>query len=58
MEQVALAVIGGIVSGVVGGYIGGNLAIRVGVRIQATSRNKQRTSGSDSPIVGRDLYGK
>ena len=58
MEQVALAVLGGIVSGVVGGYVGGSLAIRIGVRVQVGSRNKQRTSGADSPIVGRDLRGK
>jgi hypothetical protein len=58
MDQVALAVIGGIVSGLVGGFVGGSLAIRVGVRVQVGSKNKQRTSGADSPIVGRDLRGK
>lgn len=57
MENVALAVIGGIVSGLVGGFVGGSLAIRVSVRVQG-SRTRQRTSGADSPIVGRDLRGK
>ncbi len=56
MEQVGLAVISGIVSGLVGGWIGATLGIRVGIRVQLGSRNRQRTSGSDSPIVGRDQY--
>jgi hypothetical protein len=58
VDQVALAVLGGVVSGLVGGYVGGSLAIRIGIRVQVGSGNKQRTSGADSPIVGRDLSGK
>jgi hypothetical protein len=56
MEQVGLAVISGIVSGLVGGWIGATLGIRVGVRVQLGSGNRQRTSGSRSPIAGRDQY--